>query len=349
MKTNEKQNVKTDWTISDIVKPEHMNSLTRHVPYDYIVTDKMLEGLSGAIDVDMLLNPADPDTGDEGGGMIHGRTGEYHVLINAPVPGNIILEFPASSTGGLAGELNVHVYAFGPYKARVNPGASAPNANITHYFHTAGDENAVILYGLGYNTYVGSFDLPNEIKLGEHHTFRYEKALGSIPGQPQEENATIERKAWMSNAVGGDGGPSALKALKMVSQPLISSNPVTLTIADGYAYRLEMEDSLSAAVTLVTNSEATLHSLVYVKNLGAAHCGTVTLVWRDAALQQHTVALDMTSTSYEYCFDVYVRNVQVENTSYTIASVRDYPVAYRNTLDEFTTDNETTQMVGVWL
>ena len=148
MKTNEKQNVKTDWAISGIVKPDHMNSLTRHVPYDYIITDKMLEGKDGSIDVDLLLNPANPDTGDEGGGMIHGRTGEYHVLINTPVPDNIILEFPARSIGDGEGELKVHVYAFGPYKARVTPGASAPNPHITHYFHTAGEENAVTFYSL---------------------------------------------------------------------------------------------------------------------------------------------------------------------------------------------------------
>ena len=232
MKTNEKQNIKTDWAISGIVKPGHMNSLTRHVPYDYIITDKMLEGLSGAIDVDMLLNPADPDTGDEGGGMIHGRTGEYHVLINTPVPDNIILEFPASSTGDLAGDLKVHVYAFGPYNARVSAGTSTPNANITHYFHTAGDENAVTLHALGYNTYVGSFDLPYGIELGQHHTFYYEKALGNIPDQPQAENATIVRKAWMSNAVGSGGGESVLRIFDVVAKNDVGRQHLRMALGD---------------------------------------------------------------------------------------------------------------------
>ena len=140
-----------------------------------------------------------------------------------------------------------------------------------------------------------------------------------------------------------------LKPLTLSTQPLTSSNPVTLTIADGYAYELVMQDSLGAVVTLATNSETTLHSLIYVKNQGGTHCGTVTIAWRDAALEQHTAELDMTETTYEYCFDVYVRKVQVGNAYYTIATVTDYPVAYRNSLYQFGTDNETTQMVGVWL
>lgn len=232
MKTNEKQNVKTDWAISGIVKPEHMNSLTRRVPYDYIVTDNMLEGLTGSIDVDLLLNPADPDTGDEGGGMIHGRTGEYHVLVNTLVPDDIILEFPAKSIGDGEGELKVHVYAFGPYKARVTPGTSAPHPNITHYFHTAGDDNAVTFYGLAYNTYVGSFDMPYGIELGQHHTFYYEKALGRIPHQPQAANATIERKAWMSNAVGGGSNDSVLRIFDVVAKNNVGKQHLRMTRGD---------------------------------------------------------------------------------------------------------------------
>lgn len=248
MKTNEKQNIKTDWAVSGIVKPDHMNSLTRHVPYDYIITDKMLEGLTGTVDVDLLLNPADPDAGDEGGGMIHGRTGEYHVLINAPVPENVILQFPASSTGHLTGDLKVHVYAFGPYKARVSAGASSPNSSITHYFHTAGDENAVSLYGVGYNTYVGSFDLPYGIELGQHYTFCYEKALGSIPSQPQAENATIEHKAWMSNAI--DNG-SVLRIFDVVAKNNVGRQHLCMSLGDKVLARVADQNLETGPLTNV--------------------------------------------------------------------------------------------------
>ena len=252
MKTNEKQNIKTDWAISGIVKPEHMNSLTRNVPYDYIVTDKMLEGKDGSIDVDLLLNPANPDTGDEGGGMIHGRTGEYHVLINTPVPDNIILEFPARSIGDGEGELKVHVYAFGPYKARVTPGTSAPNPHITHYFHTAGEENAVTFYSLAYNTYVGSFDSPFEIELGQHHTFYYEKALGPVPHQPQAENAIIERKSWMSNAVEGEGGGgSVLRIFDVVAKNNVGKQHFCMTLGDEVLAKFMDQNLLTGPLTNV--------------------------------------------------------------------------------------------------
>ncbi len=150
---------------------------------------------------------------------------------------------------------------------------------------------------------------------------------------------------WMAPS----GGSSALKVLTRVTQPLTSASPVTLTIADGYAYTLEMQASLSSNVTLATNSTDELHSLIYVKNGGGTHCGTVTLVWRDAALEEHTAELDMTEQSSIYCFDVRIRKVHVGSTDYAIAAVHDYPVAYRNALHAFATTNETTQMVGVWL
>ena len=145
------------------------------------------------------------------------------------------------------------------------------------------------------------------------------------------------------------GGSMELKPLTMATQPLTSSNPVTLTIADGYAYELDMQDSLSAVITLDTPSTDTIHSLIYIKNHGGNNCGYITLKWRDAALEEHTAEIDMTETEYTYCFDVYIRKVTIGNTQYAIASVHDYPVAYRNSLGSYSTTNETTQMVGVWL
>ena len=145
------------------------------------------------------------------------------------------------------------------------------------------------------------------------------------------------------------GGSMELKPLTMATQPLTSSNPVTLTIADGYAYELDMQSSLSAVITLDTPSTDTIHSLIYIKNHGGNHCGYITLQWYDAALERHTLEIDMTETDYTYCLDVYIRKVTIGNTQYAIAAVHDYPVAYRNSLDSYSTSNETTQMVGVWL
>lgn len=146
-----------------------------------------------------------------------------------------------------------------------------------------------------------------------------------------------------------NGGGMELKPLSLSTQPLVSSNPVTLTIADGYAYELDMQASLSAVITLDTPSTDTIHSLIYITNHDGNHCGTITLQWYDAALERHTLEIDMTETDYTYCLDVYIRKVTHGNAQYAIAAVHDYPVAYRNSLGSFGTDNETTQMVGVWL
>ena len=146
-----------------------------------------------------------------------------------------------------------------------------------------------------------------------------------------------------------NGGGMELKPLTLSVQPLVSSNPVTLTIADGYAYELDMQSSLSAVITLDTPSTDTIHSLIYITNNSGNHCGTITLQWYDAALERHTLEIDMTETEYTYCLDVYIRKVTHDNSQYAIATVHDYPVAYRNSLGSFSTTNDTTQMVGVWL
>lgn len=142
--------------------------------------------------------------------------------------------------------------------------------------------------------------------------------------------------------------PGDLKPLTTVTSTLNTVSEVVLDVADGNAYSLELGDSVSAYVSLSTSSTSTVHTLVYVKNPSGSLCGSVTLAWRDAALNQHTAEILLTDSAYTYCFDVYVRKVTVGASDYAIASVHDYPVAYRKGLVSFSTANETTQMVGVW-
>lgn len=142
--------------------------------------------------------------------------------------------------------------------------------------------------------------------------------------------------------------PGDLKPLTTVTSTLNTVSQVVLDVVDGNAYSLELGDSVSAYVSLSTSSASTVHTLVYVKNPSGNLCGSVTLAWRDAALNQHTAEILLTDSAYTYCFDVYVRKVTVGASDYAIASVCDYPVAYRKGLVSFSTANETTQMVGVW-
>lgn len=193
MRTNASADINTDWALNQIVKPGHINALTRSIKYDYVVTAQMLEGKTLTVDVDELL----------GGNKINGTTGEVHVLINTIVPDNVELHFPANSVGGSSGTLKVHVHTIGPFTASMG---SSGIPNIEHYFHTHGLTEAVTFTSLPLNMHVGAFILAAPIELRAGASFIYEMALGELPFLDKQHPGTIARQAWMSNAVGGGGG-----------------------------------------------------------------------------------------------------------------------------------------------
>ena len=193
MRTNASADINTDWALNQIVKPGHVNALTRSIKYDYVVTAQMLEGKTLTVDVDELL----------GGNKINGTTGEVHVLINTMVPDNVELYFPANSVGGTSGTLKVHVHTIGPFTASVGSGGIP---HIEYYFHTHGPAEAVTFTSLPLNMHVGSFILAAPMELMPGSSFIYEMALGELPFLDKQYPGTIARQAWMSNAVGGGGG-----------------------------------------------------------------------------------------------------------------------------------------------
>lgn len=198
MKNNPNVNIRTDFEIGEIVKPPHMNALAASVQYDYVVTEEMIQkeietGVT-EIDVDKLL----------GRKKIAERTGEYSVLINALVDSSHTLKFNGSSVGGDSGALHVHVYALGPYTAKVN----GNHPNVIFYFHTRGENGAVTLMGIGRNTYVGSFNMTTVVQSSPNAKFIYEMALGELPTL-SGTGGTIKKAAWMSNSIGNGGGGSS--------------------------------------------------------------------------------------------------------------------------------------------
>lgn len=202
MRTNASADINTDWALNQIVKPGHINALTRSIKYDYVVTAQMLEGKTLTVDVDELL----------GGNKINGTTGEVHVLINTIVPDNVELHFPANSVGGSSGTLKVHVHTIGPFTASMG---SSGIPNIEHYFHTHGPTEAVTFTSLPLNMHVGAFILAAPIELRAGASFIYEMALGELPFLDKQHPGTIARQAWMSNAVGGGGGGGRSNVLKL--------------------------------------------------------------------------------------------------------------------------------------
>lgn len=200
MKNNPDVNIRTDFAIDEIVKPRHMNALAASAQYDYVVTEEMIQKAIEAgvteIDVDELL----------GGHKIASRAGEYSVLINALVDSGRTLVFYASDVGGPSGILRVHVYALGPYTAKV----AGMDPRVTFYFHTRGEKGAVTLTGIGCHTYVGSFNMTEVVQAPVDATFFYEMALGELPDATQHR-LTIKQKPWMSNSIGNGSGTGVIR------------------------------------------------------------------------------------------------------------------------------------------
>ena len=145
------------------------------------------------------------------------------------------------------------------------------------------------------------------------------------------------------------GGTMDLKPLTIAEQHIVSENPVTLTVVDGYAYEVIIDSNGSPVLNIATNSEETVHSVISVRNGSASLCATLTIVWRDEAMIQHEIELNMyeADTSIVYNFDVYVKKVVVNNTTYAITRIHDFPVLFRKAPYQFDTEYEGVGYVGL--
>lgn len=188
MRTNVTADINTNWQINGIVKPNHVNALTRSIKYDYVVTAQMLEGKTGNVDVFDILG-----IGINQGTLVPGDT---YILINTPVSDSIILKFPGNQAGS-SGHFNIHIYTLGAFKAD----CAGTSPMISFFFHTHGTSGAVTLLGLGADMYVGSFIMESPLTLPNTYSkFTYEMALGELPTL-SETGGIIQKVAWMSNAI----------------------------------------------------------------------------------------------------------------------------------------------------
>ena len=145
------------------------------------------------------------------------------------------------------------------------------------------------------------------------------------------------------------GGSSDLKPLTVAEQHIASTNPVQLTVVDGYAYEVINDTSGSLQVTLVTNSTDTVHTVLSFRNGSSSLCSQMTIVWRDEALIQHEIEIDFTEADPNqiYNFDLYIKKVTINNTDYCIARLSDFPVYYRKAPYQFSTEYEGVGYVGL--
>lgn len=142
------------------------------------------------------------------------------------------------------------------------------------------------------------------------------------------------------------GSSSDLKVLTESQQTVNSgTGAYQLTIVDGNCYDITM--NADREVQLVTNSTETVHTRITIRNYDDNTCGGCYLTWRDEGLLLHTIYLMLYNQpdTVEYFFDVYIKKVVVNGTTYAIARVHDYPCAYRTGVtDGYSTD--TTNFIG---
>ena len=189
MRTNTAADINTNWQLNGIVKPAHVNALTRSIIYDYVVTREMLdEWPNNEIDVDELL----------GGSKIRGVSGEYHVLINAAVPANKVLLFKADRAGS-EGDADIHIHSLQGYSAKI----SGTEAHCHLWFHTTGSFGAVSLVSVGANTHVGAFDMEAGVNVPSGGEFIYERAISNLP-ESSDPGTVISKEMWLSNGSGSD-------------------------------------------------------------------------------------------------------------------------------------------------
>lgn len=139
-----------------------------------------------------------------------------------------------------------------------------------------------------------------------------------------------------------------LKILEPQTVTYSSNGAHTLTVANEYSYKLTLDDPGSHVVTLNTNSTDTLHTIISVKTSNTSLCSYFELAWYDEALDQHSLTVNMTETNKTFYFDVYVRKVYTQSSSYTIARVHDFPCGYRESPFTSGTLDNNTNWIGRW-
>lgn len=220
MINNPAQNIHTDYATDDVFRPKDANSIVDCVPYDYVITDKMLEAYYEEhvvtdpsmfpVDVAELFGVHYPETTVDSMGIE--RKSKISVMIAAHTTYNNRFDFqtgfPPFFSASSDPDQELHVYSRAPW-------------TLCRGFHHA----AVFIHSHGETSCV-SLDCANDILSGQTPMFvgSYRTDMASTPlvwgnsakftfecliaGDPITKTsnpyAIIEQRAWLSNAIGGD-------------------------------------------------------------------------------------------------------------------------------------------------
>ena len=220
MRNNPGENIKTDWQINEIVKPGHVNALTKAIKYDYVVTaDKVTKKSSLDDEPDDLYelcgSPAEVDAdisiliNTTMGVTLRGVSGDDSEYIVGPL-------FKIDPSDFVSSSHSVHIYAlcngvWGGFGIKVE-------GYRTVLIHTSGKRNAAIfLPGSERRSesgiYVGSaWDMDQIDNSAPRSGIVYEQTCdGKLP------QGDVTHSAWMSNAVGG-GSDGILRIFDTVAK-----------------------------------------------------------------------------------------------------------------------------------
>ena len=209
MQNNPAQNIHTDYAPDDVYKPQDANALVQSVPYDYIITDEMLEKyydgdnpVTTPVAVSTLFGGHTDDRKRKLSVMIAAHTTYANKFDFQTLADFFVSDSDASQ--------ELHVYSRAPWEAcRAISYASL-------YVHSTGDATCVSLNCANDMStgsmpmFVGSFRTDGSaspLVWSRSATFSYEKLVAGNPViAGSNPNSVVEQYAWLSNAIGGDSG-----------------------------------------------------------------------------------------------------------------------------------------------
>jgi hypothetical protein len=256
MRNNPGENIKIDWKINEIVKPGHVNALTKAIKYDYVVAAGKVVKKSSKDD--------EPDDLYELCGSPAKVNDDISILINATM-GVTLRAVLDDESEYIAGPLfkidpsdfvssgkSVHIYAlcngpWGGFGIKVESYRSV-------FIHTSGKRNAaVFLPGSerrsGSSIYVGSaWDMDQIDNSASPGSIVYEQSCdGKLP------QGDVTRDTWMSNSLAPGGSAGVVRRL---SYP--DKNGNILLFANNGIARLDDDAGLSAEKPLDLSNAVTV-------------------------------------------------------------------------------------------
>ena len=249
MQNNPAQNIHTDYAPDDVYKPQDANALVQSVPYDYIITDEMLEKyydgdnpVTTPVAVSTLFGGHTDDRKRKLSVMIAAHTTYANKFDFQTLADFFVSDSDASQ--------ELHVYSRAPWEAcRAISYASL-------YVHSTGDATCVSLNCANDMStgsmpmFVGSFRTDGSaspLVWSRSATFSYEKLVAGNPViAGSNPNSVVEQYAWLSNSMSSDTGDivSLYNTAGTDLQALTDNSETTWTMPTGVDFVANLQDLL---------------------------------------------------------------------------------------------------------